>query len=249
MKKIKFVFLFLLIMLVPMLVACGTSSSGVINNDSNNNVTIETTRKIYYTVDYNIKVKNGEIKKSIDKKIEEIGGYISNSSDSNSNQEYVYRVPTEKLNDTLDYIDSFGKSVSNKKVSSKDVTSSYSELEARKEVLLASKEAYLNILKNTTNVSDIILIQTKLDDINTEMLTIEKEIAYYDNLIDYSTITIRYENSDDFNPFSSYGEYLLNFVTFVGVAILYMLPITLLGVIIYLVYKLIKSKVKKNEKL
>ena len=244
MKKFKTLFLILIALLIPLFASCASDSpkyNGA--SDGDNNLVAETTRKIYYTVDYDIRSKDyKEIKIEINNKVEEYLGYIQDSEELDNYSRYVYRVPTESLNTFLDYIDSYGNDVSNKRIRSTDVTSNYSQLEARKEVLLASREAYMNILKETTLIADIIQIQDKLDDIDTEILTIEKEIASYDNLINYSTITIEYRDEYETNPLADYGDYLINIVKYTGVAILYVLPFVLMGGTVLLVIMLVKKK-------
>ena len=232
MRKIKY---FILAILCLLLVGCAADSPGdYVGNENNasNNVTVETTRKVYYTVSYTIASLNyKDIKKTIETEVKEFKGYIESSSETNEHSVVVYRIPTEKLNDFLDVVDSNGNAVVSKTIESKDVTTSYSALEARKQVLESSRKAYLQMLeKPNISTNEIITLQNKIDEIDTELLTISNELYKYNNLLDYSKITISY-NLTSKNPsfIENYGNYLVGFFTVVGQIILYLLPFGLIG--------------------
>lgn len=232
MKKIKYV---LLLVLCLFMVGCSQANpNDFVGSEDNasNNVTVETTRKIYYTVTYQISSYNyKEIKKEIEVEVKEFNGYIESSSESNEYSVVVYRIPTEKLNEFLDVVDSNGDSVISKTIESKDVTSSYSSLEARKQVLEASRKAYIEMLsKPNITTNEIITLQNKIDEIDTELLTISNELDNYDNLLDYSKITITYNlSSKESGFFEDYGNYLVGLFTAIGQIILYLLPFGLIG--------------------
>ena len=62
--------------------SCGADNSGVeslpgVDSSVDNGVVIETTRKVYYVVDYSINSKDySEIKQNIGKEVTTLGGYI-----------------------------------------------------------------------------------------------------------------------------------------------------------------------------
>ncbi|MDE5714529.1 MAG: DUF4349 domain-containing protein, partial [Anaeroplasmataceae bacterium] len=172
-NKIKKLLYLFLIIFVFVLTSCSSDSNGDLGgpNEPGNNVVIETTRKIYYTVNYSIESNEyDEIKKKISAEVGKYNGYVQSSSDTNNFSEYVYKVPTEVLNSFLDYIDSFGNDVSNKNVQSMDITTEYSDIEARKEVLTASRQSYLNLLsKEDFTKTEIITIQNKISEIDSEL--------------------------------------------------------------------------------
>ena len=247
--------LFLIILLICsmfLLVGCSAESSKEMCVESGeNNVTVETNRKIYYKVFYTIDTENiSEINSSINSKVAELDGYTANSTQSGNYANYVYKVPTKSLNEFLDYVDSFGENVSNKTVESTDITSTYSQLEARKEVLENSRVAYLKLLNETNlSMSYIIEIQNKIDDIDSELLHLNNQLSYHDNLLDYSTITITYNQSEAKEEFfDGYGEYLLGLLNFVFYLFMYTLPFTLVaGIVLLVMYLIKKRRMKKNK--
>ena len=212
--------------------SCGADNSGVeslpgVDSSIDNGVVIETTRKVYYVVDYSINSKDySEIKNNIGKEVTTLGGYIEKSKDDDDSSYYTYRVPTTKLDTLLAYIDTNGKEISYKNVSSYDITSSYSDVEARIEVLEATRDSYLTLLADpsiTTN--DIIMIRRELDDINSELLSLNKQQAYYDNLLDYSVINVSYYKEATSTFGSRYWKYVGDVFVFTGKAILYAIPL------------------------
>lgn len=250
--KRKIFFIILLICSIFLLVGCSAESSKEMGVDAGeNNVTVETNRKIYYKVFYTINTENiNEINSGINSKVTELNGYTANSTQSGNYANYVYKVPTKSLNEFLDYVDSFGENVSNKTVESTDITSTYSQLEARKEVLENSRVAYLKLLNETNlSMSYIIEIQNKIDDIDSELLYLNNQLSYHDNLLEYSTITITYNQSEvekDF--FNGYGEYLLGLLNLVFYLFMYTLPFTLVaGIVLLVMYLIKKRRMKKNK--
>lgn len=264
MKKI-ILSIFLLICALFLLVGCSAESDGYGNemapensntsggDKADNNVTIETNRKIYYTVFYTLDTDDiKEVNYKINAKVVELKGYVSNSTASKYSARYVYKVPTESLNTFLDYVDNLGDVVTNKTVQSTDITSSYNKVEARKEVLETSRAAYMELLSEPNlSMSTIIELKNKIDEIDAELLYINNQLDNYDNLLDYSTVTISFnENEEEPGFFSSYGKYLVGFFEVLFYVIMYSLPFgiipaTVIGIVI-LTKKINKMKKQKQ---
>ena len=136
-----------------------TYSSDAENNSPNNIVVIDTKGKIVYTADYSVYSDSVQItKNTITTQVLEIGGYISNSEENETRAYITYKVPTEKLNEFLDFMDKL-EGVGNKKVSTDDITNAYSETQGRIETLEASKQAYEKLLQDEKlSYSEIIQI-------------------------------------------------------------------------------------------
>ena len=93
----------------------------------------------------------------------------------------------------------------------------------------------------------IISLQDKINAIDIELLSITKELAYYDNLLEYSKVTINFNKEYKESFINEYLNYLTNLFTFIGKAILYVLPIALIGGSITFVILFVEKK-KKNRK-
>ena len=205
---------------------------GTNNNETNNSVVIETSRKIVYTVDYSIEgVEALQLKDEIYDKVVSLNGYMASGEETFTSATIVYKVPTYNLDAFLDYIDSLD-GVGSKIVNSNDITSQYSYVEARISTLKASKNAYLTLLQDSSlSRSDIIEINDKLDEIDTELITLNAQKAQYDNQLDYSKVTIKYNAKEKF--INEYFTYLGEFFKGLGIAVLYMLPVLLVAFCIF----------------
>lgn len=250
--KLKKLFAVILIIFVMLGVAsCGGEAPAVGGgNSGNNNVVIETNNKIIYTVDYKIYAKNiNERISTIGTWVREYNGYVSESSQNDvSYATYVYKVPTDKLNEFLDDVDSL-EGITNKSISTLDVTLQYNEVEARIEMLEARKQAYLNALKNEPSPSEIIEINKSLDELEVKLISAKKELAQLANKVDYSTITIRYYQSSETEIkqfFDDYFSYIVGIGKILCSVILYSLPFAIVALVVSLI-AIIRRKKKNNN--
>ena len=249
--------LVLVLLLSLLLVGCGKASDPSVKPDindslgSNEGIVVETSRKIYYTVDMNIDTE--DVNNSLNYYTEEaikLNGYISNSNIVTSGVSYVtYRIPTESLTQFLDYIDNDSNSkVTRKSISTSDITSKYNKVEARLEILYASRQSYVNLLEKANNLSDIISLQNKIEDIDTEILQLENEKGSYDNLLDYSTIKIYFNAKVEKNNFFiEYLQYFGNFFKVIGIIILYTIPFAITGFIVLGIILICKKNRKTKQ--
>ncbi|MGM9969714.1 MAG: DUF4349 domain-containing protein [Anaeroplasma sp.] len=253
MKIKRFFTLFVIVFLFFILISC--SSNGPNNaggGETENNVVVDTNNKIVYTVDY--KIYSSDISDYINRIgnwVKGYNGYISESEQSDDDYAiYIYKVPTSNLNHFLDDVDSLD-GISDKNITTKDVTSTYNELEATIEMLEARKTAYLNVLKNDENLSktEILEINELLDDIEVKLIAANKELGQLANKVNYSTITIKYyknTNTETYQFFNNYLGYIISIGKTIGSIILYSLPFAIVGGIIVLVILLIKKKNAEN---
>ena len=247
MKK-KFLSIFILFFMFFSLVSCGSHGvPGGGENGDNNVVDTSNTNKIIYNVGYKLYSDNiGDYISKINNWVREDNGYISESNQENLDYAYyVYRIPTDKLNGFLDKIDSL-EGVNNKTVSTRDVTSTYNELEASIELLESRKTSYLNLLNSgTLTKTEVIEINQALDDVEIKLISAYKELAQLANRVDYSTVTISYyknSNTETYQYFVSYGGYLISICTTIGSIVLYSLPFLLVAGIVVLVIIVVKKK-------
>lgn len=222
MKKRLVMLLFVIFGLVPLFASCSEGGSSI--TPDNNNVDTESDRKVVYDIYYEIESRDvNDIENSINKKVREFDGYIANSVDNKDESKYTYKIPTSKLNEFLDYVDSYNEKVTEKTIKSSDITTKYSKVESRIKVLEASKTAYLNLLNDTNlTMPEIIEIKAKIEDIDSELVGLYNTLASYDSVIDYTQITIEYV--DDPRFFASYGNYLLNSFEVIYQIVFYILP-------------------------
>jgi hypothetical protein len=164
--------------------------------------------KLIRTVSMDIETtKFDDLNTYIAEKTSQLGGYVETSEmyeySSYRSLDITVRVPYSKVDDFLDGLDGNG-SISHMSDNTQDITLQYSNLETKLENLETQHSRLLVLLNSATSLDDIIVLEDRLCELETEIDSYTKEIKNYDNLTTYSTInlyvtetTYIYEESDD----------------------------------------------------
>lgn len=245
-RNILFILLFV-IFLIP-LASCNSSNGARADNNVTNNsssiVYDANGRKITYRVSYNY--KSNDIKttiKDIRTHILEVSGYISHSYEGDTYARYEYKVPTAKLNEIAEYIDSqngfFGKTVD-----TSDITSSYDSVTAAINRLEARKKIYQEAIDNDASLTtqDKLRYIDLIEEIDMQLEKYYNEKDQMDSTIDYSTLTIYYniDNSGDWAKVL--GNVVVGSLAFVGISLLIASPFLVAGLVVFLVLRKKKNK-------
>lgn len=170
-----------------------TESSG------SGNESVSTNRKIIERIYFSVQTKEFDtLMSKLEDEIKTLGGYIENSSVSGNSYEengnrranIVVRVPSKKSADLTAFV-SENSTVTNKEVNTEDVTLSYVDMQSRVKALTTEKETLERLLAGATSMADVIAIQDRLTDVIYEIESYESKLRTYDNLIEYTTVTIR----------------------------------------------------------
>jgi hypothetical protein len=102
----------------------------------------------------------------------------------------VVRVPAQKFQATLDEIRAVGGRILHDKSSGQDVTEEYIDLEARIRTKRALEAQFLEIMKQTRNISDAMSVQAQLADVRTEIERLEGRRRFLENQSALSTINV-----------------------------------------------------------
>lgn len=156
-------------------------------------------------------VKTGEIsfetnqqdesRTQIVKLIQEMKGYIQNDEIflddlKRKVNKLVLRIPADKFDSYLEKVSEHSKRIDSKKIQVSDVTDEYFDIDTRLKNKKELETRYLELLKQTKSISDIIEIQNALADIRDEIERIEGRLLLLQNDIAYSTLTVKfYEQS------------------------------------------------------
>jgi Domain of unknown function (DUF4349) len=100
------------------------------------------------------------------------------------------RVPSARFDDALREIRAAGGAVTSEKVSGKDVTEEYIDLEARLRTQRALEAQLLDIMKTAREVSDAISVQRELTNVRTEIERVEGRRRFLENQSSLSTINV-----------------------------------------------------------
>ena len=165
---------------------------------------------------------------------------------------YKFKVPTDKLDEFLNQQEE-EFTVSGKNITSEDITSTYNATLARIEVLKAQRQVYQDELDNNKDLTtaDKIAIIDKINEIDVELDTLEKQKASYDGILDYSTIyTYFHLQSTYVEPsfFSEYFEVIGTIFVFIGKAILYLLPFAIIATGLFFLINFFVTRHQRKEK-
>ncbi len=195
-------------------------------------------------------------------------GYVSNSNQYSNSSYFVVRIPAEKFDEAMNSFAGLGK-VQSRSVQADDVTDSYYDLKTRLETKKLLREKYNQYLKKAENVKDLMEIERNLNDVISEIESMEGRLKLLTNKIDYSTINIYLiAESPAYSPsysvhkidFKEIGYNIVNFIIglfkLVIYIIVYGIPLLILLFLFYwlcfgkigLLRKLFKRLSKKSTK-
>jgi uncharacterized membrane protein len=101
------------------------------------------------------------------------------------------RVPVEKLEDALDQIKKDVVEVQNETRTGQDVTAEYVDLQSRLKNFEAAEAQLTEILKNTTDTTDVVSIFNQLVYYREQIELVKGQIKYYDEAAALSAISVR----------------------------------------------------------
>lgn len=169
--------------------------------DISSDIPIITTsdRMLAYYVNITVTVDDiSEAMETVNNKVIELAGWQEGGERnySSGRTRWVYRVPTDKINEFISAIQGTGN-VSSKSVTTKDLTEVYKTATAEKSSLEARKEALINMLKREDiTLEEEIQIESKLAEIDKELNRYNLSIDDYKQLSDYSTVTVVYYQAE-----------------------------------------------------
>lgn len=183
-----------------------TSGEGVGDNST---ISIpDQSRKLIKNVDMNIETKEyDKLTEALAKKITEVNGYVENSEingnsyndRSTRSSSIIVRVPKAKLNEFVSSVSALGN-VTRKTERVQDVTLQYVDVESHKKALLVEQERLIAIMEKATKLEDIITLENRLSEVRYQIQSYESQLRTYDNLVDYSTVTINYKEVERITP-------------------------------------------------
>lgn len=185
------------------------------------------------------------------------GGYVAGSSRSRygmqATAEITIRVPKDKFHSAVQEIETYGK-VLDERTTSEDVTERYIDLKARLENLQRQEKRLHEILDIAKTVDEILGVERELERVRGEIESLQGQINYLERSVAMSVITVSLiEPPPPFTPPGmDWGKTLETalggfFAVVRGLIILTvsLLPLAIIGVPAYYVYKRRKQKEKK----
>ena len=197
----------------------------------------------------------------------QIGGFMVSTNFNRPEQSpfatITVRVPTDKLDSTLDYFRSLAIKVTSENLQGRDVTDQYTDIEAQIATLQKIKAKFEDILDKATEVQDILTVQREIINTQRQIDNYVGQKKALEQNVDLTKITV-YLSTDElalpytpdkvFRPnviFKQAVRSLLgnlrtgaNSLIWIGVYSIIWIP---LAVIIYIIYRKTKQKKVRLE--
>ncbi len=120
---------------------------------------------------------------------ETYGGKRLNGQNMARGGSYTVRIPTKNLDAFLNQVGTIGNVTDTSKWS-ENITLDYADNEARKQTLELEEQKLLELLKQATRLEDIIQLEARLSELHYQLDGYASTLRRYDDLIDYSTVTL-----------------------------------------------------------
>ena len=166
---------------------------------TNNETIINSQDKIIRRVNLEVETQDFDnLINTIDTQINQLGGYVENSNISGKKYDYsddmrygniIARVPKDRLDEFVNTINDIANVV-NKEESTENVTLQYVDTQSHKEALEIEQERLLALLEKVETLEDIITLESRLSSVRYELQSYESQLRTYDNLVEYSTVTL-----------------------------------------------------------
>ncbi|WP_242130971.1 DUF4349 domain-containing protein [Aestuariivivens marinum] len=151
----------------------------------------------------------------IHKTIQENKGFVqedrSNKSYNTITRHLTIRIPSNNFKIVLDSISKQVSYFDAKRISSKDVTEEFIDLEARLKAKQTLEKRYLELLSKAKNVKEILEIERELSKIREEIEAKQGRLKYLENKVSLSTLDIEfYKRTSEMGVTVSYGNKMWN---------------------------------------
>ena len=185
-------------------VATTEAGSGAAETPEPDDSVADYTAKIIYTA--SVSIETTEFDKAVaalESQVQKIGGFVESSNvtgDTQYNADgttsivnrwayYTVRIPCEQFEAFLHETEGFGNVISTSR-DAQNVTSAYTDYEARLSSLNTQEERLLDMLSKSEDVETLIALEQRLSDVRYEIESIERSLRNYDMQIRYSTVEV-----------------------------------------------------------
>ena len=208
----------------------------------------------------------------VEKRIAELGGYVENRQVYNGssrntrsrNAELTIRIPAQQLDQFVDQIGEVSN-VTSLRETTEDVTLSYVATESRIAALETEETRLLELLAMAEDMDDLLLIESKLADIRTELSQVKSTLKLYDNQVSYGTVYLSVDEVKEYTPVEETDGFfvrigkgfvkslkgvwntILAIVEFLIISLPYFAFVGLILFLIILPFKLRKKRKNKKE--
>jgi hypothetical protein len=187
---------------------------------------------------------------------EQNGGFIlSSSSERERSGTFVLRIPSGRFDRAIGQIRDLG-TVRFQQIRGDDVTAEFIDFQARLRILQARRQLLFRLFQDADTTDEILRLASQLDDVQLRIEQIQGQLRFIDDQVAEATlrVTIQERNAprtepptDVENPNlgSSFDLAVQGFLRIVGAVIVglgYLIPLTVLGLLIWLAVRLAQRR-------
>jgi DNA-binding FrmR family transcriptional regulator len=184
----------------------------------NENVEVNKAAKIIKNGRLEVEVKTiAETKVLIDSIVKKYKGYFEideyNQSEYSSTYNLTIRVTATKFDQLVNEILKLDAVIKHKDINAKDVTAEYIDTESRMNSAKSYLERYKQLLGKAHSIKDIIELETKIQEIQTEMEAHEGRLKYMDDQVAFSTLSMNVSEKHEYfeeKTKEHFGKKILN---------------------------------------
>ena len=127
-----------------------------------------------------------------------LGGYVTNANTWEGGAGFTVRIPSARFDQAMASAGEFGR-VTNRSISSQDVSDNYYDLQSRLETKYILRDKLQSYLSQAKDIKDLLEIERQLNSVIEEIESTESRFKRLSGQIDYSTIYIdmRFERGKD----------------------------------------------------
>lgn len=149
----------------------------------------------------------------LDKAVKEFGGFVQDSNVNGWSHDngdgtftimdrsayYVVRVPAAKFDAFMSMTEGIGNVTSSSRTA-ENVTSQYTDYEARLSSLYTQEERLLAMLEKSGDLESLIALEARLSEVRYEIESIERNLRNLDQKLSFSTVTLELQEVESITP-------------------------------------------------
>ena len=252
----------------------GTAQNAEILNENAQS----SSRKLIKNVNLNVETEEfDKFLANIESKVVSLGGYVEMSevsgrslynTSSNRYASITARVPNDKLDAFVESVTA-QSNITNKTLSTEDVTLEYADTQAHIESLKSEQQRLNDLITKAEDLDTLLTLEARLTEVSYQIESYERQIRSMDNKVDYATIYLYVDEVTHYTPveeeplsagerirrgFSEnvyqighgFQEFGIGFVIGLPYIILTLTIFGLIGLVIFLIVRAIVKAGKKN---
>ncbi len=194
---------------IPGEVSGSDVSFGYAQNDTAAKPSVVSDRKLIRRVTMSAETEDMDaLLNALSTRITALGGYVESRNihhgSAYQRQGYrsatlVIRIPADQLDGFLEQVGQYSNIVSTYETSD-DVTLQYVDTQSRLKMLRTEEERLLKFLSDAANVSEMLEVEKRLTQVQSDIESLTAQLKTYDNLVSYGTVTLNVTEVEIYTP-------------------------------------------------